>query len=95
MAAYVIANVDVKDLVMFEEYRKLVGPTVETFGGKYRVRGGKAEKIEGNWEPKRVVVLEFESLERAKQWYNSPEYIKAMEVRHKAATADVIFVEGV
>ena len=67
MAGYVIANVDVKDQAGYEEYRKLVPATVAKYGGKYVVRGGAVEKLEGNWQPKRVVVLEFGSAEQARQ----------------------------
>ncbi|HWP46207.1 MAG TPA: DUF1330 domain-containing protein [Candidatus Limnocylindrales bacterium] len=95
MAAYVIAQIHITDPTLYEEYRKLVPPTLEKYGGRFIIRGGKVETLEGNWQPQRLVVLEFESVERAKQWYNSPEYTKAREIRQKASTGNVIMVEGV
>ncbi len=95
MAAYIIAQIHITDPVLYEEYRKLVPPTLEKYGGRFIVRGGKIETLEGDWQPKRLVVVEFESVERAKQWYNSPEYTKAREIRQKASTGSVILVEGV
>lgn len=95
MAAYVILDVTVTDPVGYEEYRKLATPTVAAYGGKYLVRGGKVETLEGNWNPGHVVVLEFESVARARQWLSSPEYCAAQEWRHKAAVSNLIIVEGV
>ena len=94
MAAYVIANVDVKDPAAFEEYRKLVPATIQKYGGKYVVRGGTHEKLEGGWQPKRLVILEFPSVEQAKRWHGSPEYGPAKALRQKAAVTDVVVVEG-
>ena len=95
MAAYVIAEVDVQDGALFEEYRKLVPATIAQYGGKYIVRGGATETKEGGWIPKRVVVLEFPSMDQARKWYHSPEYKPLLEMRLKAADAKLILVEGV
>lgn len=95
MAAYVIAYVDITDPVRYEEYKRLVPPTLEQYGGKFIVRGGKLEALEGDWKPKRLVVVEFESFERAMQWYTSTEYAKAKELRQQTAISNVIIVEGV
>ena len=95
MAAYVIADVDVHDPVGFEEYRGLVGATIEKYGGRYLVRGGKSEVLEGAYEVHRVVVLEFPSYERAKEWYNSAEYAPLIAMRQRAAKTNVVTVEGV
>ena len=94
MAAYVITEIDITDPAGYEEYRKLGPPTVAAYGGKFVSRGGKVETLEGNWLPKRVVVLEFESMERAKQWWSSQEYSAAKQVRHKTAITNMIVVEG-
>ncbi len=94
MAAYVITEIDVTDPVGYEEYRRLGPPTVAAYGGKFVVRGGKSEVLEGTWVPKRLVVLEFESVERAKQWWSSQEYSVAKRVRHKTAFTNMIVVEG-
>jgi len=94
MAAYVIAEVDVHDAALFEEYRKLVPPTIAQYGGKYVVRGGATETKEGGWTPQRVVVLEFPTMDRAREWYQSAEYAPALAMRLKAAKSRVILVEG-
>ncbi|MGD8727330.1 MAG: DUF1330 domain-containing protein [Gemmatimonadales bacterium] len=94
MPAYVIANIDVTDPVRYEDYKQLAGPSVEAYDGKYLIRGGAAEVLEGNWSPKRVVVLEFPSLERAREWWNSESYAAAIGIRHAAATSEMILVEG-
>ena len=95
MAAYVIAEIDVTDPAGYEEYRRLGPPTIAAYGGKFVVRGSKVEVLEGTWAPKRLVVLEFESVERAKEWWASKEYSAAKQVRHKTATTNMIVVEGV
>jgi uncharacterized protein (DUF1330 family) len=94
MSAYVIAEVEVTDPQAYEEYRRLVPATVEKYGGRFLVRGGAIETLEGGWQPKRLVVLEFEGAEQARRWYESPEYGVAMPLRHKAANSRVVIVEG-
>jgi len=95
MAAYVIVEINITDLVGYEEYRKLGPPTVAAYGGKFVVRGGKAEVLEGEWNPKRLVVLEFESAERAKQWWSSQEYSIPKQIRQRTSVTNMIVVEGV
>lgn len=95
MAAYVIAEVDVHDPALFEEYRKIVPATIAQYGGKYLVRGGATESKEGGWMPKRVVVLEFPSMDQARKWYHSTEYAPALAMRLKAAKNRMVIVEGV
>jgi len=95
MAAYVIVEIDITDPVGYEEYRKLAPPTVSAYGGKFVVRGGQVEVLEGNWVPKRLVVLEFESMKRAKEWWNSKEYSTAKRVRHRTTITNMIVVDGV
>jgi len=73
MFAYVIVEIDVTDPIGYEEYKKQAGATVAQHGGKYIVRGGKTEVLEGDWKPKRIVVLQFESMQRAKEWLNCEE----------------------
>ena len=94
MAGYVIADVNVHDAEAHGEYRKLVAPTIEKFGGKFLVRAGAHEVLEGDWKPSRVIVLEFESVARAKEWYNSEEYAPALAIRLKAAETSLVIVEG-
>ncbi len=95
MAAYVIADIEVLEPVEYEEYKKLAGPTPAQFGGRYIVRGAPVHVIEGEWSPKRFVILEFPSLEQAKAWYESEAYSRAKAIRHRTARSNVIMVEGV
>ena len=95
MAAYVIANVTVQETALFEEYRKRVPETLARHGGRYLVRGGKHETLEGTWAPTRLVVLEFPSLEQARRWYDSEDYREPKALRLKSALSDVVMVEGV
>ncbi len=95
MAAYVVLDIDVKDPAGYDDYKKLAAPAVAAYGGKYLARGGPSENFEGNWQPKRIVILEFESVARAKQWLVSPEYKQARELRHKYAATNAVVVEGV
>ena len=94
MSAYVIIEIDIIDSVGYDEYKKLAGATVEKYGGKYIVRGGRAETLEGDWNPKRIVVLEFESMQRAKDWLNCDEYREPRKMPHRTAKTNMIVVEG-
>lgn len=95
MPAYFIVDIDVTDPTAFEEYRKAVPATVEKYGGKFLVRGGRLEVVEGSWRPKRVIVTEFPSLEQAKRWYDSEEYRALKALRLRTSKGNVILVEGV
>lgn len=95
MPAYVIAEVTITDPQGFDEYRQMVPATVAKYGGKFIVRGGQTEKMEGDWEPKRLVILEFDSAERAKQWWASEEYREAKALRQRTALTNLVIVEGV
>ena len=94
MTAYVIVDVEVIDPEGYQEYAKLARPTVEQYGGKYLARGGQNEILEGDWQPKRLVILEFENITQAKTWLNSPEYAPAREMRHKYGRTNMVVVEG-
>ncbi|PYM16580.1 MAG: DUF1330 domain-containing protein [Candidatus Rokuibacteriota bacterium] len=95
MPAYFIVDIDVTDPAAFEEYRKQVPGTIEKYGGKYLVRGGQMQALEGDWKPKRVVVLEFPSVEQARRWYDSEEYRAPMALRKRTSKGSMILVEGV
>ncbi len=95
MAAYLIVDLTVTDPAGFEEYRKQVPATIAKYGGKYLVRGGQTVRLEGSWEPDRIIVLEFPSLDAARRWYDSEEYQGPKALRLRSARADAIFVEGV
>ncbi len=94
MAAYVIVEIDIVDPVGYEEYKKQASASVTKYGGKYIVRGGATEVLEGDWKPRRIVVLEFESMQRAKDWLNCEEYREPRKMRHRTAKTNMILVDG-
>jgi len=94
MSAYVIADVEVTDPAVYDEYRKLTGPSVAKFQGRFIVRGGAVERKEGDHDWHRVVVIEFPSLALARDWYASPDYQAAARIRQRAARTQLIVVEG-
>ena len=95
MAAYVVVQVDVKDPVRYEDYRKMVPASLEKYGGRFLVRGGKTHTMEGEWAPKRFVLVEFPSVEQAKAWWASPEYAAAKALRQATSDSQLIIAEGV
>lgn len=94
MAAYLIADVEVTDPDGYQEYRRLVAPTVAQFGGRFLARGGRSEPLEGNWTPKRLVIIEFPSWEKLEAWYRSPEYAAALALRQRCAVSNLVMTEG-
>lgn len=95
MSAYIIVQVDVTDPDRYEGYKSMVPPTLEPYGGRFLVRGGAVENLEGSWSPARVVVIEFDSVEKAKAWWDSPEYADAKALRQATADTEMIVVQGV
>ncbi len=95
MPAYFIVDIEVTDPAGFEAYRKQVPGTVAQYGGKFLVRGGQTQALEGDWKPKRIVVTEFPSLEQARRWYDSEEYRPLKALRLRTARGSVVLVEGV
>jgi uncharacterized protein (DUF1330 family) len=95
MSAYVISEVDVRDVAAIETYRTIAAKSIAKYGGRYLVRGGAASIAEGGPPPKNIVVVEFPSMERLREWYASPEYAEALKVRATALDRRLIFVEGV
>lgn len=95
MAAYVISEVEILDRDLAKIYRKLAAASIEEHGGRYLVRGGASELIEGQPMPKNLIVVEFPTMMIAKEWYRSPEYSEALRVRERALERRLIFVEGV
>ena len=94
MTAYVIGDIEVTDQGIYDDYRKQVLATVEKYGGRFAVRGGKVEPLEGGWTPKRIVLLEFPSFEQAQKWYRSAEYAPLIKLRQKGARGRLLIVEG-
>ena len=95
MSVYLVVDIDVKDQVAYEEYRTLVPPIIEKYGGRYIVRGRKITPGEGEWDLHRVVILEFPSTERATAMLISEEYAPIAAMRHRAAVSGTFIVEGV
>lgn len=94
MTAYVIVDIEVLDPAGYEEYKGLAPAAVKLYGGKYIARGGQNETLEGDWHAKRLVILEFPTVDQAKTWLNSPEYAPARALRHKYARTNMVVVEG-
>ncbi len=94
MAAYVIGEIDVTDPNGYDDYRKQVLATIEKYGGRFIVRGGAVEPLEGGWAPKRIVALEFPTMAKAREWYRSPEYAPLIKLRQKASRGKLVAVEG-
>ncbi len=95
MAAYFIVDVDVKNPQAYEAYKQAAATSIAEYGGRYLVRGGRHEVLEGNWRPTRLVVLEFPTIEAAKRWYTSVEYSKVKPIRQQHAVGHMVLVEGV
>ncbi len=94
MAVYAVVNVQVTDPARYAEYREKAPATITRYGGKYLARGGEVEVLEGDWNPQRLVILEFESMERLHEWYNSPEYAPLKQLRSEATVTEFVVVEG-
>jgi uncharacterized protein (DUF1330 family) len=94
MKAYVIVDVRIEDPARYEDYKKLTPGSLIPYEGKFVVRGGSAETLEGSWKPGRIVVLEFPSMEKAKAWWSSEGYAPAKALRQSASTTEMIVVEG-
>ncbi|HEV8105892.1 MAG TPA: DUF1330 domain-containing protein [Burkholderiales bacterium] len=94
MSAYVIGEIEVTDSAVYEDYRKQVAATVQKYDGKFVVRGGKVEALEGGWLPRRLVMLEFPSMEQAQKWYRSSEYAPLIALRQRASRGKLVLVEG-
>jgi uncharacterized protein (DUF1330 family) len=95
MAAYFIVDMDVHDRAGMRDYLERVPGVLAKYGGRYIVRGGKFEVVEGNWQPTRVVMLEFPTIEQAKNWYDCAEYKDMKAARQASARTDIVLVEGV
>ena len=94
MSAYVIVEIEIHNPAEYEEYKKLTPGSIAAYDGRFVVRGAQTESLEGVWNPHLIVVLEFPSVERAKEWWNSPEYTKAKTIRQRTAKTKMLVVEG-
>ena len=95
MPAYIVVEIEVTDPVAYEEYKRLAPPSIAQYRGRYVIRGGSCEILEGSWTPKRFVMLEFDSVEQAKKWWASPEYAEAKALRQRSAKTQMFVVPGV
>lgn len=94
MPAYVVVQITSRDPVTYERYRQLAPPSIAAYGGRYLVRGGTTETLEGSWRPARFVILEFASLERGRAWWDAPEYGAAKALRQSSADTEMLLVDG-
>jgi uncharacterized protein (DUF1330 family) len=93
--AYVIANIDVKDPGRYEDYKRMVPSSIQKYGGRFLARGGTIDVLEGDWHPTRLVIVEFPSAERAREWYNSAEYAEAKALRQATSRGTLLILEGI
>jgi uncharacterized protein (DUF1330 family) len=95
MKAYAIVDIQILDTGKFEKYKQMAASSIAQYGGNYVVRGGKIEPLEGGWNPERLAIVEFPSVEQAKAWYDSMEYAPAKNIRKEASRTRFLIVEGV
>lgn len=95
MSAYIIVDIEVTNPEGYADYKNLAPAAVSLYGGRYIARGGKTETLEGDWQPNRLVILEFPNSEQAKAWLNSPEYAPARAMRHQYANSRMVIIEGI
>lgn len=94
MAAYLIADIEVFDAPGYEEYRQAIPASLAAHGGRYLARGGGTEVLEGDWHPRRAVIVEFASAAALKRWYNSPECQRLKTIRQRTAKSRLVMIEG-
>ena len=94
MPAYLIAQITVRDAATYERYKKLAPPSIAVYGGRYIVRGDATQTLEGAWRPARLVILEFPTVDRAREWWDSAEYAEAKALRQTCADTEMLLVEG-
>ena len=94
MAAYVVVQIAVEDPIAYEEYKALAPASIAAYGGRYVVRGGRSEVLEGSWQPSRLVILEFPTADRARAWWGSAEYAPAKAIRQRCARTEMLLIEG-
>ena len=95
MSAYIIVDVKIHDPKRYEDYKQLTPPSLIPFEGKFIVRGGATETLEGDWDPGRIVMVQFPSAEKARAWWSSDSYAPAKALRQATSVTKMILVEGV
>lgn len=94
MAVYVIADIEVRDPALYEQYRQKVPATIAAYGGRYLARGGATQVLEGAWQPRRTVILEFPDMARFQAWWDSPEYTPLRALRQRATDSNLVVTQG-
>jgi uncharacterized protein (DUF1330 family) len=94
MKGYIIVDIKITDPTLYEDYKKLTAATLTPFDGKFIVRGGQRQTLEGDWTTDRLVIVEFPSVEKAQQWWASDGYAPAKAIRQRASTTRMVLVEG-
>jgi uncharacterized protein (DUF1330 family) len=94
MPAYVVVQIAIHDAAGYEHYKAIAPRSIALYGGHYIVRGGRSEVLEGSWQPSRLVVLEFPTVDQARAWWSSPEYAPAKAVRQRCAESEMLLIEG-
>ncbi|OBQ60033.1 DUF1330 domain-containing protein [Mesorhizobium erdmanii] len=94
MPAYVISDVTVRNEAAFQTYRSRAAASIAQYGGRYLVRGGEVDTLEGAWHPGPLIVVEFPDIEQARRWYASVEYAAALDVRDAALSRHLILIDG-
>jgi len=94
MPAYIVVDIDVNNPVRYEEYKQIAPPSIAQYGGRYLARGGHTEVLEGEWVPHRLVIVEFPTLQRAKEWHDCQEYRKARDLRHATAKSNMVVIDA-
>ncbi|MDD5370304.1 MAG: DUF1330 domain-containing protein [Anaerolineaceae bacterium] len=94
MPIYVVVEIQVTDPETYETVKQLTPATVAAYGGRYLARGGQTECIHGSWDPKRLVILEFETLEQVKAWQESPEYRPIKALRDRSSQVNMVAIES-
>jgi uncharacterized protein (DUF1330 family) len=94
MSAYIVVEIVIEDPSRYERYKRIAPPSIALYGGRYLARGGPITTLEGDWQPPRFVILEFPSTERAREWWDSPEYAEAKALRQACARTDMLLVDG-
>jgi uncharacterized protein (DUF1330 family) len=95
MSVYVIASLTIKDAVRFEDYKRTVLPSMEKYGGRFVARGGPIHVLEGEWPRERLIIGEFPTMERAREWWASPEYAEPKALRQATTDSELVIVQGV
>lgn len=95
MTAYVVVEILITDTALYEEVKKRTPQTVAQYGGRYLARGGQTETLHGDWQPSRLVLLEFDSVEKARDWESSPEYSAVKQLRDRCAQVNMVILQGI